>query len=90
MSDEQMAEFPVLLETRLHEENFEAKLLSRTRVPIIKMKQRPTEDCPQELQCDIGFKNHLAIHNTALLLTYSRCDERVKQMVLFVKVISFE
>lgn len=81
-----MAGFPAILEARLQEEDFDAKLLSRTRVPIIKMKQRPTPECPQELQCDIGFKNHLAIHNTQLLLCYSKCDVRVKQMVLFVKV----
>ena len=80
------ADLPSLLESLLQEEGFEAELLSRTRVPIIKMVQRATSEYPQELQCDIGFKNHLAIHNTQLLLGYSRCDTRVKQMVLFIKV----
>jgi len=60
-------------------------LLSRTRVPIIKMKQK-TSHGSGEIHCDIGFKNYLAIHNTHLLLCYSNCDVRVKQMVLFVKV----
>jgi terminal uridylyltransferase len=79
-------DLPSLLESLLQEEGFEAQLLSRTRVPIIKMVQRATSEHPQELQCDIGFKNHLAIHNTQLLLSYSKCDTRVKKMVLFVKV----
>ena len=79
-------DYPSLLEGKLQEEGFDAVLLSRTRVPIIKMVQRESPDCPHELQCDIGFKNFLAIHNTELLLTYSKCDPRLREMVLFVKV----
>jgi DNA polymerase sigma len=85
-SEEALEELPSLLEKKLQDEGFEAKLLSRTRVPIIKMVQKPTAEYPQEIHCDIGFNNHLAIHNTQLLACYSNCDERLKQMVLFIKV----
>lgn len=37
------------------------------------------------IQCDINFSNQLALHNTQLLRCYSRCDPRVKSMVLFIK-----
>lgn len=37
------------------------------------------------IQCDINFENPLAIQNTTLLRCYSRCDTRVRPMVLFVK-----
>ncbi|KAF8539701.1 hypothetical protein BDD12DRAFT_736574 [Trichophaea hybrida] len=80
-----LPDYPLLLERKLQDEGFEAQLLLRTRIPIIKMVQRETPGCLQEIQCDIGFKNHLAIHNTQLLLTYSKCDRRLKDMVLFVK-----
>jgi DNA polymerase sigma len=88
-AEDALVEFPSLLEKKLQDEGFYAHLLSRTRVPIIKMVQKPTAEYPQEIQCDIGFKNYLAIHNTQLLLSYSKCDVRVKQMVLFVKVRLF-
>jgi len=56
------------------------KLLIRARVPIIKMK-----DNKSGISCDIGFQNHLAIQNTKLINTYSKIDERFKQMVFIVK-----
>ncbi|KAF2210662.1 hypothetical protein CERZMDRAFT_113201 [Cercospora zeae-maydis SCOH1-5] len=37
------------------------------------------------IQCDINFFNPLGLHNTQLLRCYSRCDPRVRPMVLFVK-----
>lgn len=37
------------------------------------------------IQCDINFSNPLGINNTHLLRCYSRCDPRVRPMVLFVK-----
>ena len=83
--EEVFADYPSQLELKLVGEGFEARLLTRTRVPIIKMRQLATPDHP-EIQCDIGFKNFLAIHNTQLLLSYSKCDVRVKQMVVFIKV----
>lgn len=40
------------------------------------------------IQCDINFSNHLALHNSHMLKCYSLCDERVQQMVIFVKAWS--
>lgn len=37
------------------------------------------------IQCDINFSNHLALYNTKLLRCYSKCDPRIRPMVLFVK-----
>lgn len=88
MTGDTTPDYPSLLERKLQDEGFEAQLLLRTRVPIIKMVQRESSGCLQEIQCDIGFKNHLAIHNTQLLLAYSKCDPRLKEMVLFIKVCS--
>ncbi|KEQ64375.1 PAP/OAS1 substrate-binding domain-containing protein, partial [Aureobasidium melanogenum CBS 110374] len=37
------------------------------------------------IQCDINFFNPLGIHNTKMLRCYSKCDPRVRPMVLFIK-----
>ncbi|MCJ1226386.1 hypothetical protein MMC12_003036 [Toensbergia leucococca] len=55
-----------------------------------KYREKPTHelDFPKTgvgIQCDINFSNKLALHNTLLLRCYSRCDPRVRLMVLFVK-----
>ncbi|KAF2431228.1 hypothetical protein EJ08DRAFT_733461 [Tothia fuscella] len=44
-------------------------------------------DFPKEsgIQCDINFSNPLGIHNTQMLRCYSRCDPRVRPMILFIK-----
>lgn len=45
-------------------------------------------DFPNEgvgIQCDINFFNPLGIHNTQMLRCYSKCDPRVRPMVLFIK-----
>jgi terminal uridylyltransferase len=76
----------MLLESKLQEEGFGTTLLTKTRVPILKLVQKATEQSPYELQCDIGFSNHLALYNTQMLLTYSKCDPRVKEMMIFIKV----
>lgn len=76
---------PILLESKLREQGFDTTLLTKTRVPILKLVQKATEQSPYELQCDIGFSNHLAIYNTQMLLTYSKYDPRVKEMMLFIK-----
>ncbi|KAI5782768.1 hypothetical protein EDC01DRAFT_664913 [Geopyxis carbonaria] len=80
-----LTDLPAKLAERLQQEGFDANLLSRTRVPIIKLVQTLSTEPPLELQCDIGFQNHLGIYNTQLLCNYSRCDPRLKDMVLFVK-----
>ncbi|KAI5850289.1 hypothetical protein DFP73DRAFT_538834 [Morchella snyderi] len=76
---------PILLDSKLQEEGFSTTLLTKTRVPILKLVQKATEQSPYELQCDIGFSNHLALYNTQMLLTYSKCDPRVKEMMIFIK-----
>ncbi|ORY06553.1 PAP/OAS1 substrate-binding domain-containing protein [Basidiobolus meristosporus CBS 931.73] len=55
-------------------------LLTRTRIPIIKLK-----DPVSELNCDIGFNNRLAVYNTRLLRMYAEVDSRVKEIVAIVK-----
>ncbi|KAK9729517.1 hypothetical protein K7432_000202 [Basidiobolus ranarum] len=55
-------------------------LLTRTRIPIIKLK-----DPISSLNCDIGFNNRLAVYNTRLLRMYAEVDPRVKQIVAVVK-----
>jgi Cid1 family poly A polymerase len=37
------------------------------------------------IQCDVNFSNHIALHNTQLLRCYTICDDRVRDMGLFVK-----
>ena len=37
------------------------------------------------IQCDINFKNYIAILNSKLLWTYGQCDKRVRLMGIFVK-----
>lgn len=70
----------------LKEAGYDARLLTRTRVPIIKLVRSATVEVPESVSCDIGFNNFLAIHNTQLLKTYAACDERLTGMVLFIKV----
>ncbi|KAI9297838.1 hypothetical protein K502DRAFT_346627 [Neoconidiobolus thromboides FSU 785] len=55
------------------------KLLTRTRIPIIKLKHS------NGLASDIGFENKLALWNTRLLKTYSEIDPRLKKLVYLVK-----
>lgn len=69
-------------------------LLEKTRVPILKLDETEEylkkigEEGRQPLSADIGFGNELAFINTKLLATYARCDPRLKEMVMFVKVNS--
>lgn len=37
------------------------------------------------IQCDINFFNPLGLFNTKLLRCYSKCDPRVRPMILFIK-----
>ncbi|KAK6357858.1 hypothetical protein TWF730_007215 [Orbilia blumenaviensis] len=43
------------------------------------------EPWPENISCDIGFKAHLGITNSYFFRTYSQCDPRFREMVLFVK-----
>lgn len=62
---------------------FSVKMLSRARIPIIKLEMPPTKDAPNSISCDIGFENRLALENTRLLLTYAMTDSRLRLLVLF-------
>lgn len=77
---------PERLEQEFLKEGFEVTLLTKTRVPILKLVQKADDENPLELHCDIGFNNPLGVHNTRMLRTYAMCDSRVQDMVLFVKV----
>ena len=55
-------------------------VLPNARIPIVKLKDSVTN-----ISCDIGYNNMLAIHNTQLLETYSRIDERLKLLAYAVK-----
>lgn len=59
---------------------FNIKVLSRARIPIVKLKDMITG-----ISCDIGVNNALALHNTRLLATYAAMDARVAQLALIVK-----
>lgn len=80
--------FPEELKRKLMEAGYEATLLKKTRVPIIKLVKKPTEKVPHKIECDVGFSNFLAVHNTNLLKRYAEWDGRVVGMVRFIKVCS--
>lgn len=65
--------------------HFRVKMLSRARIPIIKIVMPKTQSSPYEISCDIGFENRLALENTRLLLTYAMVDPRLRVIVLFRK-----
>jgi terminal uridylyltransferase len=77
---------PEKLEQEFLSEGFEVTLLTKTRVPILKLVQKADGENPFDLHCDIGFNNPLGVHNTRMMRTYAMCDPRVRDMVLFVKV----
>ncbi|KAG0256750.1 hypothetical protein BG011_004327 [Mortierella polycephala] len=54
--------------------------LTRARVPIVKLNH------VNGIACDIGYQNDLAIWNTRLLRAYCRIDERVRDIVVIVKM----
>ncbi|KAJ3206847.1 hypothetical protein HDU67_007900 [Dinochytrium kinnereticum] len=58
----------------------DVKMLTRARVPIVKMRDPVTG-----IRCDIGFQNNLAIFNTRLLKTYAKIDQRFRELVFIVK-----
>lgn len=58
----------------------QVKILSRARIPIIKLKDSVTG-----ISCDIGVNNILALYNTRLLRVYGEIDARLVQLALLVK-----
>lgn len=59
-------------------------VIGRYREPFVSPLDLPKSGVG--IQCDINFSNHLALHNTHLLKCYTLCDDRVKPMVIFVKL----
>ncbi|KTW29973.1 uncharacterized protein T551_01917 [Pneumocystis jirovecii RU7] len=78
-------EFPKILAEEIKKYDMEVMLLFRTRVSIIKVNSKGSSMFPEGIACDIGFNNKLAIYNTNLLTTYSKCDHRVRKIILFIK-----
>lgn len=68
------------------ETNYHVLPLPRARIPIIKLTLPPSVSLPFGMSCDIGFENRLALENTRLLLTYAMVDNRLRTIVLFLKV----
>jgi DNA polymerase sigma len=56
------------------------KILTKTRVPIIKMTDSETD-----LNIDIGYNNYLGVFNTRMLAAYAQIDKRFRQLVMIVK-----
>jgi len=59
-------------------------VIGRYREPFVNPLDLPKSGVG--IQCDINFSNHLALHNTHLLKCYTLCDERVRPMVIFIKL----
>lgn len=76
-------DLPSLLFERLRSRGYAAKLLSKTRIPLIKIQR---DYVGGAFFLDISFDNPLAISNTALITTYSAIDERVPVLMMFVKL----
>lgn len=60
----------------------------RTQRPWTRERVGGLLDFPKDgvgIQCDINFFNPLGIHNTKMLRCYSKCDTRVRPMILFIK-----
>lgn len=61
---------------------------SRNARPWTRERVAGPLDFPKQgvgIQCDINFFNPLGLYNTKLLRCYSKCDPRVRPMILFVK-----
>ncbi|KAF2135387.1 uncharacterized protein K452DRAFT_293256 [Aplosporella prunicola CBS 121167] len=60
----------------------------RHEKPWLREKPLGPLDFPKDgvgIQCDLNFSGHLGIYNTKLLHCYSISDQRVREMVIFVK-----
>lgn len=76
-------DLPCLLAEALKAHGYAVKLLSKTRIPLIKVQR---DYIGGAFCCDICFDNPLALHNTSLLATYASCDGRVPLLMMFVKL----
>lgn len=60
----------------------------RPEKPWLREKPMGPLDFPKEgvgIQCDLNFAGHLGIYNTQLLHCYAISDQRIRDMVIFVK-----
>lgn len=76
-------DLPCLFAEALRAQGYAVKLLSKTRIPLIKVQR---EYIGGAFCCDICFDNPLALHNTALISTYASCDTRVPVLMMFIKL----
>lgn len=76
-------DLPCLFAEALRMQGYAVKLLSKTRIPLIKVQR---EYIGGAFCCDICFDNPLALHNTALIATYASCDPRIPVLMMFVKL----
>ena len=61
---------------------------AETPLPSSPSKEERNKEFSNEdgIRCDINFTNYVAVYNTQLLRCYCKCDARVRQMGLFVKM----
>ncbi|OJD40238.1 pap oas1 substrate-binding domain-containing protein [Diplodia corticola] len=60
----------------------------RPEKPWLREKPMGPLDFPKDgvgIQCDLNFAGHLGIYNTRLLYCYAISDQRIRDMVIFVK-----
>ncbi|KAL7009365.1 hypothetical protein EMMF5_000996 [Cystobasidiomycetes sp. EMM_F5] len=59
--------------------------VTRTRIPILKLHiAHPLIGAG--IQLDLSFENHAALENTSLIQAYCRVDDRLRPVVMFVKL----
>jgi DNA polymerase sigma len=58
-----------------------SQLIKSSRVPVVKIK-----DEKRNLECDVCIDNFLAVLNTRMLKTYSLIDDRLRQLVILIKL----
>lgn len=76
-------DLPGLYAEALKSQGYSVKLLTKTRIPLIKIQR---EYIAGVFSVDISFDNPLALHNTRLIATYSACDSRFGVLVMFIKL----
>lgn len=76
-------DLPGLYAEALRSQGYAVKLLTKTRIPLIKILR---EYVAGVFSVDISFDNPLALHNTRLMATYNACDTRFGVLVMFIKL----
>lgn len=76
-------DLPGLYADALRLQGYAVKLLTKTRIPLIKIQR---EYVAGAFSVDISFDNPLALHNTRLMATYNACDPRFGVLAMFIKL----